>query len=156
MLLHVGIPVAIRIEETEIAARVLGLRIRPIEISCNVRWTTDSPPCAMPPPVADRSHRPDFFSQRQRIVELAAGSRLLAMHFFQEFVEAGGLMSYGPSDTTCIAAPHLCRSDFKGARPSELPVEQPIKSDLAVISRPPRRSASNFADGAGARDKVIE
>jgi len=55
------------------------------------------------------------------------------VYFFQGFVEEGGLMSYGPSDADLFrrAAGYVDRI-LKGAKPSELPVEQPTKFDLAV------------------------
>ncbi len=61
------------------------------------------------------------------------GARLPTMHGFREYVEAGGLVSYGAS------FPHLWRraSDYvdkilRGASPADLPVEQPTKFDLVV------------------------
>jgi putative ABC transport system substrate-binding protein len=64
---------------------------------------------------------------------LALGVRLPTIHGFREFVEAGGLMSYGPN------FPHLHRraADYvdkilRGAKPADLPVEQPTKFDLIV------------------------
>ena len=147
------------LKETEIAARVLGLRIHPIEIS--PERPLDDGFAAM----RNASARslivltdPIFFSQRQRIVELAASGRLPAMHFFQEFVEAGGLMSYGPSDTDLYrrAATYVDRI-LKGARPSELPVEQPIKFDLAVNLKAAKALGLDISPMVLARaDKVIE
>jgi putative tryptophan/tyrosine transport system substrate-binding protein len=74
-----------------------------------------------------------FFSQRKRTVNLASKYKLPAMYFFQVFVEDGGLMSYGPSDTDLFrrAAGYVDRI-LKGAKPGELPVEQPTKFDLYI------------------------
>ena len=60
---------------------------------------------------------PILFSQRTRIVDLAGKKRLPAMYFFQGFVEEGGLMSYGPSDTDLFrrAAAYVDKI-LKGAR----------------------------------------
>jgi putative tryptophan/tyrosine transport system substrate-binding protein len=147
------------LKEMEIAARVLGLRIQPIEIS--PERTLEDGFAAMGNAVA-RSlivlTDPIFFSQRQRIVDLAASSRLPAMHFFQEFVEVGGLMSYGPSDTDLYrrAATYVDRI-LKGAKPSELPVEQPIKFDLAINLKAARALGLDVAPMVLARaDKVVE
>jgi len=64
---------------------------------------------------------------------LAASSRLPAMYGNREFPDAGGLMSYGPSIV------HLYRRSatlvdkiLKGAKPADLPVEQPTKFDLVI------------------------
>jgi putative ABC transport system substrate-binding protein len=74
-----------------------------------------------------------FFSQRKRTVDLASKYKLPAMYFFQVFVEEGGLMSYGPSDADLFhrAAGYVDRI-LKGAKPGELPVEQPTKFDLYI------------------------
>jgi putative ABC transport system substrate-binding protein len=55
------------------------------------------------------------------------------MYFFQEFAEEGGLVSYGPSDIDLYrrSAAYVDRI-LKGAKPSELPVEQPTKFDLVI------------------------
>ena len=76
---------------------------------------------------------PILFSQRKRIVELANGNRLPAMYFFQGFAEEGGLMSYGPSDTDLFrrAAAYVDRI-LKGAKPADLPIEQPTKFELFI------------------------
>ena len=76
---------------------------------------------------------PIFFSQRRKIVDLASRSRLPAMYFFQDFVAEGGLVSYAPSDTDLYrrSATYVHRI-LSGAKPSELPVEQPTKFDLAI------------------------
>jgi len=72
-------------------------------------------------------------NHRARITELAASRRLPAMYDFPEFVEAGGLMSYGPaaSDLYRRAAGYVGRI-LKGARPADLPVEQPLVFNLVV------------------------
>jgi ABC-type uncharacterized transport system substrate-binding protein len=74
-----------------------------------------------------------FSSHAQRIVSLAAKTRLPAIYEHQGFVEVGGLMSYGmsPRDTFRRVAGYADRI-LKGAKPADLPVEQPTKLDLAV------------------------
>jgi putative ABC transport system substrate-binding protein len=80
-----------------------------------------------------------FISERQRIVELAARHRMPAVFPEREFVDAGGLLFYGASfaDMYARAALYVDRI-LKGARPAELPVEQPTKLELAVNLRSAR------------------
>ena len=70
---------------------------------------------------------------RGQIAELAATSRLPAMYDWRMYVEAGGLMSYGPSlpDTHRRAATYVDKI-LKGAKPADLPVERPTKFDLLI------------------------
>ena len=72
-------------------------------------------------------------SQRTEIAKLAAKSRLPAIYPFPEYVEAGGLMAYGPSVTDLFrrAATYVDKI-LKGAKPVDLPVEQPKKFDFIV------------------------
>jgi putative tryptophan/tyrosine transport system substrate-binding protein len=72
-------------------------------------------------------------TNRIRINTLAVGARLPTMHGFREYVEAGGLMSYGPdfSDLFRRAAEFVDKI-LRGAKPADLPVEQPTKFDLVI------------------------
>lgn len=74
-----------------------------------------------------------FFTEQARIVELAAASRLPTMYWERAFVSAGGLMFYGSglSDMYRHAATHVDRI-LKGAKPGDLPVEQPTKLELVI------------------------
>jgi len=70
---------------------------------------------------------------RQRIVELAAKSRLPAIYQVREFVEAGGLMSYGLSvERQMRRAAVYVDKILRGAKPADLPVEQPTKFELVI------------------------
>ena len=73
------------------------------------------------------------YPHRQRIVELAAASRLPAMYDLLPYVEAGGLISYG-ADLNEIwrRAAGYVHKILKGAKPADLPIEQPTKFDLVV------------------------
>jgi putative ABC transport system substrate-binding protein len=74
-----------------------------------------------------------FLHNRKRIVEFAARNRLPAVYAYRELVEAGGLMSFGPNyaDMHRRAAAYVDRI-LKGARPGDLPIEQPTKFEFLV------------------------
>ena len=74
-----------------------------------------------------------LFTERRRLVDLAAKNRLPAVYLQREFVEAGGLMAYGPSlaDLFRRAATYVDKI-LKGAKPGALPVEQPTKFELVI------------------------
>jgi putative ABC transport system substrate-binding protein len=124
----------LELKETQTAANALGLKVQPIEFSPELTLeqsfatTTNIPPQSLIV-LTD----PVLFSQRKKVVELAMRSRLPGMYNFREFVAVGGLMSYGPSDTDLYrrAAGYVDKI-LKGAKPTELPIEQPTKFDLAI------------------------
>jgi putative tryptophan/tyrosine transport system substrate-binding protein len=76
---------------------------------------------------------PLFFPHRSGLPELAARYRLPAIYPFRVFVDAGGLMSYGVSlpDIWRRAAIYVDKI-LKGAKPADLPVEQPMKFELVI------------------------
>ncbi len=76
---------------------------------------------------------PVFDNDPRRLVELVARHRLPAIYSFRSYVEAGGLMSYGPDipDLFRRAATYVDKI-LKGAKPGDLPVEQPTKFDFVV------------------------
>jgi putative ABC transport system substrate-binding protein len=91
-------------------------------------------------------------------VDLATLSRLPAMYFFQEFAEGGGLVSYGPSDTDLYrrSATYVDRI-LHGAKPGELPIQQPTKFDLVINLKAANALGLNISPLLLARaDKVIE
>jgi putative ABC transport system substrate-binding protein len=95
---------------------------------------------------------------RRQIVELAAKHRLPAMYEGREFAEAGGLMSYGPNlaELSRRAASFVDRI-LKGAKPAELPVEQPTKFELVVNLKTARALELTISQSVLARaDEVIE
>ena len=76
---------------------------------------------------------PVYPADRARIVQLARKNRLPAIYPRSEYVETGGLMSYGPNYADMYRrAAYYVDKILKGAKPSELPVEQPTKFELAV------------------------
>jgi putative ABC transport system substrate-binding protein len=74
-----------------------------------------------------------FFGQRRRLVDLAAKKRLPTVYPWREGVDAGGLMAYGPdlADLLRRVATYVDKI-LKGAKPGELPVEQPTKFELVI------------------------
>jgi putative ABC transport system substrate-binding protein len=125
---------ALALRETEIAARVLGVELQLLEArSLN---DFDSAFAAM---TAKRAGAllvlgdVMFVTHRIRLAELVAKSRLPAMYGLREYVEAGGLMSYGPiaSELFRRAATYVDKI-LKGAKPADLPVEQPTRFELVV------------------------
>jgi putative ABC transport system substrate-binding protein len=69
-----------------------------------------------------------FFAERKRIVELATKHRLPAIYFSKEFVDEGGLMSYGTDDADLYRkAAHYVDRILKGTKPADLPVQQATK-----------------------------
>jgi putative ABC transport system substrate-binding protein len=76
---------------------------------------------------------PLLFTNRMRINTLALGARLPTLHGVREYVEAGGLMSYGPNwPSMWRRAADLVDKILRGAKPAEIPVEQPTEFDLVI------------------------
>jgi putative tryptophan/tyrosine transport system substrate-binding protein len=76
---------------------------------------------------------PFFFRDRARLADLGLHNRIVSVFVFREWVDAGGLISYGPS----IIEMYRRAADFvdriaKGAKPADLPIEQPAKFELVV------------------------
>jgi putative tryptophan/tyrosine transport system substrate-binding protein len=74
-----------------------------------------------------------FFAERKRIVELAGKNRLPAIYFQKEFVDEGGLMSYGPDYTDLFRrSAHYVDKILKGAKPADLPIQQATKFEFVI------------------------
>jgi putative ABC transport system substrate-binding protein len=123
-----------QLQDTEAAARVLGLEVQPVEI----RGLEDFERAF----AAARQGRaggltilrdaPTLF-HRARLVELAAQNRLPTMYYERLFVEAGGLMSYAASDRDMHRrAAYYVDKILQGAKPADLPVEQPTTFELVI------------------------
>jgi putative ABC transport system substrate-binding protein len=120
--------------ETELAARALGMKVQYLDIKGSKDIETAFQ--------AARKGRADAvlvltspfaFAHRTQVIELAAMSRLPAMYWAAEFVEAGGLIAYSVSFTDLFrrAAVYVDKI-LKGAKPADLPVEQPTKFELVI------------------------
>ena len=72
-------------------------------------------------------------TQQRRVLDFAAKNRLPAIYHYSEFVEAGGLMSYGPDNTDIWPrAADFVDKILKGAKPGDLPIEQPKKFEFII------------------------
>ena len=79
---------------------------------------------------------PLLFANRAQIENLALGTRLPTMHGVRELVDAGGLISYGPHwPDMWRRAANFVDKILRGAKPADLPVEQPIKFELVINSK---------------------
>jgi putative ABC transport system substrate-binding protein len=149
----------IELKEMRVAAQAMSLQLYPAEISSDA--ALDDEFIAIKNAASQALivlTDPILFSQRKRIVDLANSTRLPAVYFFQGFVEAGGLMSYGPSDSDLFrrAAGYVDRI-LRGAKPGDLPVQQPTKFDLVVNLKTAKALGLAIPESFLLRaDKVIE
>jgi putative ABC transport system substrate-binding protein len=99
-----------------------------------------------------------IITQQRQVLDFAAKNRLPAMYPTSEFVEAGGLMSYAPNyaDLWRRAATYV-DNILKGAKPSDLPVEQPTKFELVINLKTAKQIGLTISPNVLARaDKVIK
>jgi putative ABC transport system substrate-binding protein len=120
------------LEETQAAARQLGIALQPLEVR-NPSEIATAFAAAVRANALIAFDDPMIHSDRASIVALAAKHRLPAMYGTREFADEGGLIAYGPH------RPDLYRRTasfvdkiLKGARPADLPVEQPTRFELIV------------------------
>jgi len=134
IMVHVGSPQAVlEMSEVQAAARALGLEVAPLEIQraediadASAALTAKADALYV---VADAL----FAANRTRIITLALGARLPTTLPTRDYVQAGGLMSYGAN------YPALFRRDaeivdkiLRGTKPADIPIEQPTKFDLVI------------------------
>jgi putative tryptophan/tyrosine transport system substrate-binding protein len=125
---------AIRVEQAKLAAPAIHVTLFSPELrtpadvdSAFVRLTADRPDALLI--FVD----PFTVSHRKRIVDFAAANRLPAIYEGRDFMDAGGLMSYGPSiEDICRRAATYVDKILKGAKPGDLPIEQPTKFELII------------------------
>jgi putative ABC transport system substrate-binding protein len=159
IMVNVGYPSAVQeMNGVAAAARTLGLDIAALEIrraddiASAIEMLKDRAEALYVP--AD----PLVNSNRTRINVLALGARLPTMFGFREYVEAGGLMSYGPSipDLFRRAGDYVDKI-LRGAKPADLPVEQPTKFDLVInLTTAKALGVDVPATLLGRADEVIE
>jgi ABC-type uncharacterized transport system substrate-binding protein len=121
--------------QTESAARSVGMQLQSVEaaraedldraFSAMTEQRAQALIVASPNPVT--------FTNRGRIVTFAQRNRLPSMYANRDYVDAGGLMSYGPSVADLFRrAAYFVDKILKGAKPADLPVEQPTKFELVI------------------------
>ena len=143
----------------EIAAQTLGVRLQLLEARSPAEIDT-----AFAAMAAERPHAlltmadPMLDSQRKQIVGLALKNRLPAIYQWREFAEGGGLMSYG-ADLLALYRRLATFVDkvLKGAKPAELPVELPMKYELAINLKTAKALGLTIPPSVlGRADQVIE
>ncbi len=123
--------------ETEAAAHALGIPLTAVGVDGPDEFAP-----AFSALVADRAGAvlvatsPMFFGHRRQLADLALKHRMPSIFAFREYAEAGALMAYGPSYSELFqrAAGYVDRI-LRGARPADLPVEQPTKFELTINVR---------------------
>lgn len=128
---------AFMVRETEMGARALGLKFRPVPVqgpeqidAAFAELTRQRPDVALV--VADAM----FGVHRPWLVKLAAEHRLPTMYGSREYVEAGGLLSYGPDQLEhARRAAYYVDRILRGAAPADLPMEQPTRMELALNTK---------------------
>jgi len=125
---------AVFLEETRVATQKLGVQLQPLEARNpkDIEHVLDAAPRERAAGLIVFDD-PVLWSHRRQIVGLAAKRRFPAMYGYREFVDDGGLMSYGPDRIdhyrrTAIYVDKI----LKGAKPADLPVEQPTKFELVI------------------------
>ncbi len=151
---------ALRLREVELAAGPLGLKVQyfdvldPKDFESAFRAARKGRAGAVLMMAWDPVLRP----RRKEILELVVKNRLPAMYGDREHVEAGGLMTYGVSqaDLSRRAATYVDKI-LKGAKPAELPVEQPAKFEFIINLKAAKQIGLTIPPNVLARaDKVIK
>ncbi|MGA6941428.1 MAG: ABC transporter substrate-binding protein, partial [Pseudolabrys sp.] len=147
------------LQAADAAARSLSLQVHPLEVRSPAEL--DSIFAAI---VRERADGvlfiadPVFFIHLKRMVDLVASNRLPAICNFIEFPKLGGLMGYAPSlpDEFRHAASHIDKI-LKGAKPADLPVEQPTRFQLVINLKTAKALGITMPPQLLARaDEVIE
>lgn len=97
-------------------------------------------------------------ANRAQIIAAAAAARIPTIFGFREFVDAGGLISYGPNFTDLFTrAAEFADRILRGARPAEMPIQQPVKFDLIINLKTAKTLGLNISESVLTRaDEVIE
>ena len=126
--------ITLLVKETEAAAQALGMTLQTLEVRDGEDVTRAFTAMARERPDALYVlEAPILYVHQTRIVDLAAASRLPTIFGVRQFVDAGGLLSYGVNvpDLHRRAASYVDKI-LKGTKPADLPVEQPTKFELVI------------------------
>lgn len=149
----------VRFEQAKAAAPSVGLTVRSVEVRDTLQLNAAFDAIVGEHPEALLLLADPFTnSQRARIVKFAAAQRLPAIYESSDFVDAGGLMSYGPnfSELYRQAATYVDKI-LRGAKPADLPIEQPTKFELVLNMKAAKALGISFPASVLVRaDKVIE
>ena len=146
-------------KESQLPARELGLQLHSIEVS-----SVDKFEAAFKEATKARSATiavmasPFFYSNQKQLADLAIKSQLPAIFPREEFVAAGGLMSYGSDRTESFKRIAVFVDKIlKGTKPADIPVEQPTKFELVINLRTAKQIGVTIPPNVLARaDKVIK
>jgi putative ABC transport system substrate-binding protein len=121
-------------KESQLAARELGLQLHSMEVSNAEKFESAFDETAKARSTAlVGTHASLFTTNQKRLVELAAKNRLPAIYSREDYVDGGGLMSYGADRVEPYRrAALMIDKILKGAKPADLPVEQPTKFELVI------------------------
>jgi putative tryptophan/tyrosine transport system substrate-binding protein len=155
-----GITSGLQLKELRAAALALKLKLEEIETQADPKGLESAFQTAKQKQVnaiMTITTRP-FFAERKRIVELAGKYKLPAIYFQKEFVDEGGLMSYGADfDDLFRKAAHYVDKILKGAKPADLPVQQATKFEFVISLKAAKRIGVTIPPDVLARaDKVIK
>jgi len=147
------------LDGAEVAARALGVRLQVVRVKgpADLDRAFSNITSARADALVVLSS-PMFSAERKRLVDFAARNRLPTMFSFREYVDAGGLMSYGPdlAEMSRRSATYVDRI-LKGAKPGDLPVEQPTKFELVINLRTAKQLGLTISQSVLARaDEVIQ
>jgi putative ABC transport system substrate-binding protein len=148
----------VRLKEADASARALGVKLQVFEARGPVDFDgafSDMSKAGAGTLVVWPT--PVFQLERRRLADLAAEHRLPAVFPFRNYVEAGGLMSYGPNPPDLVrrAAIYVAKI-LKGTKPSDLPVEQPTKYELVINLKTAKALGLAVPPSLLARAEVIE
>ena len=134
IMANIGAPVAmLEANEAEVAALTLGLQSTRLEIRRAEDITTAFESLKGRAEALHLASDQLLNNNRLQINTLALAARLPTMHTFRTLVESGGLMFYGPNfDDLLRRAAELVDMILRGAKPADIPVEQPTKFDLVI------------------------